>query len=50
MDENTRLVKLPKKGMLLIFTDLHGDWEDYKKCLDKWDSNNPDCYKWGFYS
>lgn len=39
-----RLIKLPKKGRLLIFTDLHGNLEDYKKYLDKWDSNDPDCY------
>lgn len=44
MDENARLIKLPKKGRVLIFTDLHGNLEDYNKYLDKWDSNDPDCH------
>ena len=39
-----RLIKLPKKGRLLIFTDLHGNLEDYEKYLKKWDANDPNCY------
>ena len=44
MDYNTRLVELPKNGRLLIFTDLHGNLEDYKKFLSKWDCNDPNCH------
>lgn len=44
MDRNNRLVKLPKKGRLLIFTDIHGNLQDYEKFLKIWDSNDSDCY------
>ncbi len=44
MDDNTRLIQLPDKGRVLIFTDVHGNIEDYNKYLDKWDSNDSDCH------
>lgn len=40
--KSNHLIKLPSKGRLLIFTDVHGDLHDYNKYLDKWDCNNPD--------
>ncbi|MEE1133192.1 MAG: serine/threonine protein phosphatase, partial [Methanobrevibacter sp.] len=44
MSKNGRLMKLPKRGRALIFTDLHGDLDDYNKYLEKWDFNDPDCH------
>ena len=44
MNKAARLIKLPKKGRVLIFTDLHGNLEDYGKYLEKWDSADPDCH------
>ena len=44
MNKNTRLAKLPNKGRVLIFTDLHGNLEDYNKYLEKWDCDDPDCH------
>lgn len=44
MDDNTRLIELPSRGRLLIFTDLHGNLEDYMKYLEKWDSSDHDCH------
>lgn len=44
MCKNGRLMKLPKRGRALIFTDLHGDLDDYNKYLEKWDFNDPDCH------
>lgn len=44
MDDNTRLTELPSRGRLLVFTDLHGNLEDYRKYLEKWDSGDSDCH------
>lgn len=44
MSSYNRLITLPRKGRLLIFTDVHGNLEDYRKYLSKWDSDNPDCH------
>jgi len=32
-----KLVELPKKGKLLVVTDIHGNLKDYKKFMDIWD-------------
>lgn len=44
MNEYDRLIKLPKKGRLLVFTDVHGNYDDYQKYLEKWDEEDSDCH------
>ena len=37
-----RLVRLPGEGRLIVVTDLHGNYGDYRKYLDLWDCNDDD--------
>jgi serine/threonine-protein phosphatase PP1 catalytic subunit len=39
---NERLIELPDYGRLLVITDLHGNFKDYKRYLRLWDSDDPD--------
>lgn len=39
---NDKLIELPDYGRLIVVTDLHGNFEDYKQYIDLWDENNPD--------
>jgi hypothetical protein len=34
---NGKLVELPKKGVAIIFTDIHGNLKDYNKYMDIWE-------------
>ena len=40
----SKYLKYPSKGKLIVVTDLHGNLNDYKEYLAKWDSEDPDCY------
>lgn len=44
MKKYNRLIKLSRKGRLLVFTDVHGNYDDYQKYIEKWDSDDPDCH------
>ena len=39
---NNRLIELPDYGRLLVITDLHGNFKDYKRYLRLWDKDDPD--------
>jgi len=39
-----KLVSFPKKGKLLVITDLHGNQDDYLNYVKLWDCENPNCH------
>ena len=39
---NDKLIELPKKGRLLVVSDLHGNYNDYEAYINLWDSEDPD--------
>lgn len=39
-----KVIKLPKKGRLIVVTDIHGNKEDYDKYINIWDAENPFCH------
>lgn len=39
-----KITKLPKKGRLIVVTDIHGNKEDYDKYINIWDAENPFCH------
>lgn len=43
MIEN-KIIRLPKKGRLIVVTDIHGNKEDFDKYIDIWDKNDLDCH------
>ena len=43
MIEN-RVIRLPKKGRLIVVTDIHGNKEDFDKYIEIWNKNDPDCH------
>jgi serine/threonine-protein phosphatase PP1 catalytic subunit len=41
---NDRLIELPDYGRLIVVTDLHGNFKDYKRYIKIWDRDDPDCH------
>ena len=41
---NNRLIELPDYGRLIIVSDLHGNFKDYKRYLRLWEKDDPDCH------
>lgn len=41
---NEKILYLASCGRLIIVTDLHGNYEDYNKYVDLWDSKDKDCH------
>jgi serine/threonine-protein phosphatase PP1 catalytic subunit len=41
---NNRLIQLPDHGRLIVVTDLHGDFNDYRNYLKLWDRDDEDCH------
>lgn len=41
---NSKLIRLPPKGRLIVVSDLHGNHEDYRSYLNLWDSSDDDCH------
>ena len=39
---NDKLLELPKRGRLLIASDLHGNYDDYEAYINLWDGEDPD--------
>lgn len=42
--DNDKIIQLPSKGRLIVVTDLHGDYEDYRKYLNLWDGTDKYCH------
>lgn len=42
MMDDDKFIELPNHGRLMVVTDLHGNFEDYKSYVDLWDENDPD--------
>lgn len=41
---NEKLLNLSSCGRLIVVSDLHGNYEDYKKYLELWDSKDTNCH------
>ncbi|MBO5476374.1 MAG: metallophosphoesterase [Clostridia bacterium] len=40
-----RIISLPKKGRLIVVTDIHGNKDDFDKYVDEiWDRDDPNCH------
>lgn len=39
-----KVIELPKKGRLIVVTDIHGNKDDFDKYIDIWDDKNPFCH------
>ena len=40
----SKVIELPKKGRLIVVTDIHGNKDDFDKYIDIWDAENPFCH------
>ena len=39
-----KVVELPKRGRLIVVTDIHGNKDDFDKYIDIWDRDDPNCH------
>lgn len=42
--KDKRVIRLPRKGKLKIFADLHGNWRDYSRIKEIFIGSGKDCY------
>ncbi len=42
--KDKRVIRLPRKGKLKIFADLHGNWRDYSRIKEIFIGSDKDCY------
>ena len=40
----SKVIELPKKGRLIVVTDIHGNKDDFDKYIDIWDRDDPNCH------
>ena len=39
-----KVIELPKRGRLIVVTDIHGNKDDFDKYIDIWDRDDPNCH------